>query len=161
MTDFDSGFFTTRIRDENLILADAHQVRIHGEVCPGMTLTDLIRSLLLNPDFAPRSLTLPKTVTKETPPCHGELTSQMIVKELNSFIRDDMVVVTDAGDCLFSCLDLQVNRFIAPAFYASVGFGVPAGIGVGLARSDTEASGSRGRWRLPDDRSRAMHCEEA
>jgi len=122
-----------RIRDENLILADASQVRVHGEVYPDITLTDLIRSLLLSPGFTSRSLSLPKTATKEAPPCRSELTSQMIVKELNSFIRDDMVVVTDVGDCLFSCLDLQVNKFIAPAFYASVGFGVPAGIGVGLA----------------------------
>jgi len=133
MTDFDSGFFTVRIRDENLILADASQVRVHGEVYPDITLTDLIRSLLLSHGFTPRNLSLPKTEAKEAPPCSSELTSQTIVKELNSFIRDDMVAVADVGDCLFSCLDLQVNKFIAPAFYASVGFGVPAGIGVGLA----------------------------
>jgi len=133
MTDFDSGYFTVRIRDENLILADANQVRVHGEVYPDTTLTDLIRSLLLSHGFLPRSLSLPKTEVRETPPSSSELTSQMIVKELSSFIKDDMVAVTDVGDCLFSCLDLRVNRFIAPAFYASVGFGVPAGVGVGLA----------------------------
>jgi len=132
MTDFDSGLFTMRVRDEKLVLADASQVRVCGEAYPDITLTDLIRSLLLSPGFKPRSLSLPKGETKETSP-RNELTSQTIVEELNTFIKDDMVAVADVGDCLFSCLDLQVNRFIAPAFYASVGFGVPAGIGAALA----------------------------
>jgi len=70
---------------------------------------------------------------KETFSPRKGLTSQMIIEELNKHMSDEMIAVADVGDCLFSCLDLRVNRFIAPAFYASMGFGVPAGIGVALA----------------------------
>lgn len=133
MTDLDSGLFTMRVLDENLILADARQVRVRGQTYPDMTLPDLIQSLLLSPGFKPRSLPLRKAETKATASTGNELTSQAIIEELNNFVGDDMIAVADVGDCLFSCVDLQVNRFVAPAFYASMGFGVPAGIGVMLA----------------------------
>ncbi len=133
MTDLDSGLFTMRVQDENLILADASHLRVRGEVYPDRALPDLIRSLLLSPGFKPRSLSFRKTEVKETSAVSSELTSQAIIEELNNFVGDEMIAVADVGDCLFSCVDLQVNRFIAPAFYASMGFGVPAGVGAMLA----------------------------
>ncbi len=133
LTDIDSGLFTMRIRDANLILADASHVRVRGEAHSDITLTDLIRSLLMSSDLKSHTM-LPRNVdVRETSTLESELTSQTIIEVLNDFIRDDMIVVTDCGDCLFSCVDLKVNRFIAAAFYCSVGFGVPAGIGAGLA----------------------------
>ena len=132
MTDLDSGLFTMRIEDENLILADASHARVSGEAYPDITLPDLIRSLLLSPDFKARSL-VRKPKVKEASARSNELSSQSIIEELNSFVGDDMIAVADVGDCLFSCVDLKVNRFIAPPFYASMGFGVPAGIGAMLA----------------------------
>ena len=133
MTDLDSGLFTMRVLDENLILADASHVRVRGETYPDITLPDLIQSLLLSPGYKSRSLPRRKSEAKGTPALSNGLTSQMIIEELGNFIGDEMVAVADVGDCLFSCVDLQVNRFVAPAFYASMGFGVPAGIGVMLA----------------------------
>jgi len=130
MTDLDSGLYTMRILDENLILADAKHVRVRGQTYPEINLPDLIQSLLLSPGFTPRSLPRRKPEAKATAAISNELTSQTIIEELNNFIGDDMIVVADVGDCLFSCIDLRVNRFIAPAFYASMGFAVPAGIGV-------------------------------
>jgi indolepyruvate decarboxylase len=132
MTDLDSGLFTMRVQDENLILADASHVRVHGEEYPDIALPDLIQSLLLSSGLKPRSPP-PRKGEKETSAVSSELTSQTIIEELSNFIGDDMIAVADVGDCLFSCVDLRVNRFVAPAFYASMGFGVPAGIGVMLA----------------------------
>lgn len=134
MTDIDTGLFTMRIPDENLILADATHVRVHGQVYTDIALSDLIRSLLLNPNLKPRGLSLPKTEVEEpsVAPSNG-LTSRTVVQELNSFIRDDMMTVADVGDCLFSCLDLQVNSFIAPAFYLGLGFAIPAAVAAALA----------------------------
>ncbi len=41
--------------------------------------------------------------------------------------------VVDIGDCLFATLAATPDIFIAPAFYASMGFAVPAGLGVQLS----------------------------
>ena len=55
---------------------------------------------------------------------------------INTFLDDDTVVIADAGDALFASLDLCVHgdtEFLSPAYYASLGFAVPASIGVQLA----------------------------
>lgn len=55
---------------------------------------------------------------------------------LNAFLEETDIVVADVGDALFGATDLYVERsgFVSPAYYLSLGFGVPAGIGVQLAR---------------------------
>jgi indolepyruvate decarboxylase len=48
-----------------------------------------------------------------------------------------MVVIADIGDSLFGALDLTIRKrteFLSPAYYASMGFSVPAAIGAQLAR---------------------------
>jgi indolepyruvate decarboxylase len=45
-------------------------------------------------------------------------------------------VVSDVGDGLFGAIGIRTNaraEFIAPAYYLSMGFAVPAGIGVSIA----------------------------
>jgi indolepyruvate decarboxylase len=55
---------------------------------------------------------------------------------LNAFLEETDIVVADVGDALFGSTDLYVERsaFLAPAYYLSLGFGVPAAIGAQLAR---------------------------
>lgn len=55
---------------------------------------------------------------------------------LNAFLEETDIVVADVGDALFGSTDLYVERsaFVSPAYYLSLGFGVPAAIGVQLAR---------------------------
>ena len=61
------------------------------------------------------------------------------------FLDDGMVVIADIGDALFGSADLVMGRrteFISPAYYTSMGFGVPA------ARR-------RGGWRARELRGRS------
>jgi indolepyruvate decarboxylase len=44
-----------------------------------------------------------------------------------------MPIATDVGDCLFTAMDIEHTALIAPGYYASMGFGVPAGLGVQAA----------------------------
>ena len=49
-----------------------------------------------------------------------------------------MVVISDIGDCLFGAVDLKIHRrteFLSPAYYTSMGFGVPASLGTQLANT--------------------------
>ncbi len=39
-----------------------------------------------------------------------------------------MPIASDVGDCLFTGLEIGNTEFIAPGYYASMGFGVPAGM---------------------------------
>lgn len=44
-----------------------------------------------------------------------------------------MPMASDTGDCLFASLEVENTELVAPGYYASMGFGVPAGLGVQAA----------------------------
>lgn len=57
-------------------------------------------------------------------------------RQINAYLDDDMIVIADPGDALFGAADLYIHdgtRFLAPAYYCSLGFAVPAAIGVAAA----------------------------
>ncbi|MDQ6863295.1 MAG: thiamine pyrophosphate-binding protein [Thermoproteota archaeon] len=65
-----------------------------------------------------------------------KITVERLFLRLASFITADTIVIADVGDSLFGALDLVIQRdteFLAPAFYTSMGFAVPAAIGAQLA----------------------------
>jgi indolepyruvate decarboxylase len=47
-----------------------------------------------------------------------------------------MPMTSDIGDCLFTAMEIENSALAAPAYYAGMGFGVPAGIGVAAATGD-------------------------
>jgi indolepyruvate decarboxylase len=47
--------------------------------------------------------------------------------------HDPMPMTADVGDCLFAAMEIENTALAAPAYYAGMGFGVPAGIGVQAA----------------------------
>jgi TPP-dependent 2-oxoacid decarboxylase len=78
------------------------------------------------------------TITSSSPRCStGEkITVKYVFEYLNSCLTDDMIVLADVGDALFAGADLVIRghtKFLSPAYYASLGFAVPASIGVQLA----------------------------
>ena len=44
-----------------------------------------------------------------------------------------MPIASDIGDCLFTAMDIEHTALVAPGYYATMGFGVPAGLGVQAA----------------------------
>jgi indolepyruvate decarboxylase len=47
-----------------------------------------------------------------------------------------MPIAADMGDCLFTALDIEHTALIAPGYYATMGFGVPAGLGLQAATGE-------------------------
>ncbi|MDP6388659.1 MAG: thiamine pyrophosphate-dependent enzyme, partial [Alphaproteobacteria bacterium] len=41
-----------------------------------------------------------------------------------------MPIASDMGDCLFTAMDIRHTPLVAPGYYATMGFGVPAGLGL-------------------------------
>lgn len=41
-----------------------------------------------------------------------------------------MPIASDVGDCLFTAMDIDHTALVGPGYYASMGFGVPAGLGL-------------------------------
>lgn len=47
-----------------------------------------------------------------------------------------MPMASDIGDCLFTSFDMDNTALVAPGYYATMGFGVPAGLGVQAATGE-------------------------
>jgi indolepyruvate decarboxylase len=59
-----------------------------------------------------------------------------VFQRLNAFLDDNTVVIAEPGDSLFGSSDLVIHghtEFLSPAYYASMGFAVPACVGAQLA----------------------------
>jgi indolepyruvate decarboxylase len=60
------------------------------------------------------------------------ITPTDIAKGVNDLMADHgrMPIAADTGDCLFTALEIENTEFVAPGYYATMGFGVPAGLGI-------------------------------
>ncbi|QXL85694.1 indolepyruvate/phenylpyruvate decarboxylase [Comamonas sp. NLF-1-9] len=61
-----------------------------------------------------------------------------VSRALNDHIRQHgpLPIASDMGDCLFAAMELLPTTLVAPGYYATMGFGVPAGMGVQLATGE-------------------------
>ncbi|MDD4013375.1 MAG: thiamine pyrophosphate-binding protein [Candidatus Omnitrophica bacterium] len=67
---------------------------------------------------------------------NSKITMDRFISCINDFLDDNTTVIAEPGDPLFGSLDIRVHgmaEFLSPAYYASLGFSVPASIGIQLA----------------------------
>jgi indolepyruvate decarboxylase len=63
------------------------------------------------------------------------ITPDDIAAAVNALLREhgSMPLASDIGDCLFTAMDIDHAALIAPGYYATMGYGVPAGLGLQVA----------------------------
>jgi indolepyruvate decarboxylase len=145
MTDLNLGIFTANLNPANCIYATSEQLRIRHHHFHNVQLADFIRALsAAKPAPPPRKL-LPKPkrcdenfqVRPEAP-----ITIARLIARLNESLTDDTAIIADVGDSLFAATELCVHTrttFISPAYYTSMGFAVPAALGVHVAQERLRA----------------------
>lgn len=138
LTDINMGIFTARLDPEKTVSATSEKVSVGYGRYEDVTFPDVMAALL-TADIQPRQL--PDIITPTVPapfqPEDKKMTVMRLFQRLNSYLKDDTIVVCDVGDALFGAIDLVIHlrtEFLCPAYYTSIGFGVPAGIGAQLAR---------------------------
>ena len=142
MTDINLGIYTANLDPGRCIYATSETLRIRHHHFHGVLLADFIDGLIAagcsrRRGRCPRRRT-PRTMRFQLHP--GEpITISRLIARLNVALDDDMVVIADMGDALFAATDLVIQRqteFLSPAYYTSMGFAVPAALGVQVARPD-------------------------
>lgn len=138
LSDMNMGGGSGHIAPERTILIQRDAVRIGYRTYERVRLEDFLIELLRRelPSFThlavpPRPELPPWTAEPDTP-----ISVARLFARLAGFLTEDMVVIADPGDAMFGSLDLPVKRdhaYIANAYYASLGFAVPASIGVQVA----------------------------
>lgn len=139
LTDLNTGIFTARLDPACTIAATADGIRIRHHVYHDIPIGPFLQALQESGLKNRAQLTCPACMISTEPfaPQSGRtLSIQRLFECLNDFITDHHVVIADPGDALFGASDLVIRgktEFLSPAYYASLGFAVPAAIGVQTA----------------------------
>jgi indolepyruvate decarboxylase len=140
MTDLNLGVFTANLNSANCIYATSEQLRIRHHHFQGVLLPDFIRALAAaRPRPPARPLPSPPKRRDERFQLQPDapITIARLMARLNESLTDDTAIIADVGDALFAATELVVRTrttFISPAYYTSMGFAVPAALGVQVAQ---------------------------
>ena len=122
------------------ILAAERQVRLGFHVYPDVPLADLViamaakaRPLGIRPDLPD-----PPPPPYDLPADDATVSPNDIATAINDMMRSHgpLPMASDMGDCLFTAMDVDQHALAAPGYYAGMGFGVPAGLGVQVATGE-------------------------
>src|SRR5919202_302201 len=145
MTDINFGISPTPIEQSKSIYVTSEKLSVKHHNYENILLQDFLTSLIEAPlgrrDFMllekQRDIKNNKNKNKRFLAARNQkITAKRLFERLNFSITDNVIVIADVGDSLFGALDLTIHGqtdFLSPAYYASMGFAVPAAIGAQLA----------------------------
>ncbi|MDO8455753.1 MAG: indolepyruvate/phenylpyruvate decarboxylase [Burkholderiaceae bacterium] len=116
------------------ILAFDDQLSIGYHTYAQVSLTALVDHLLAR---TATNVVKPFTVRRQSYPRHlvadgTTITPSDIATAVNDLMAEHgrMPMASDVGDCLFTAMDIDHTALVGPGYYATMGFGVPAGLGL-------------------------------
>jgi len=139
MTDINLGIYTARLDQGRSISVTSEKLTIRHHGYENVRLKDFVRGLVRAPLRRRRLPSIPRPSPAagfRAARGHVRIATKRLFQRLNDFLEDNTIVVADVGDALFGAADLYIHRrteFLGPAYYASMGFAVPAAIGAQLA----------------------------
>ena len=138
VSDTNFALSQNRLDPRRTVLAIDRQVRIGHHLYSEMPLEDVLDALIARagPPRKPRRKRQRSVAyTRAMPEDDSAIEPSDIAHAINDlFDRHGVMPMTaDIGDCLFTAMEIENTALAAPGYYAGMGFGVPAGIGVAAA----------------------------
>jgi len=124
------------------IQALGREVRIGHHVYPGIPLDDLVDALLKRADKTainvPPASATPSHYPRDLPADDQPIRPSDVATAVNDMMAEHgtLPMAADMGDCLFTAMEIEHTRLTAPGYYAGMGYGVPAGLGVQAATGE-------------------------
>jgi indolepyruvate decarboxylase len=139
ITDMSMGFYTAKLDRRCTVLATTERVSVQYHRYDSIQFRDFLEVLAtakIKPKHFkhpnPHGLPRPLKSTERT----QALTMVDVFRILSLHLDERCCVIADIGDAIFGAVGIRSARqaqFIAPAYYMSMGFAVPASIGVAMA----------------------------
>ncbi|MEH6471327.1 MAG: indolepyruvate/phenylpyruvate decarboxylase [Halopseudomonas sp.] len=135
VSDTNFGISAKRVEEQHAMLASDQDVKVGFHFYHDIPLSALLDALLnLSKDLPAPSepLHFPKPDTPSLTIDDQAITPMDIAGAVNDMMRQHgkMPIASDMGDCLFTAMDMEQTALTAPGYYATMGFGVPAGLGM-------------------------------
>ena len=140
LTDLNLGIYTAHLDPKKLIYIVNEKFALGGREysLPGFDLLDLLAKADLQrhePGHIPYSQRVGRFSDDFS--SDEKITVTRVFQALSSFLDEENIFLADPGDALFGSIEISSDcKFISPAYYASLGFAVPASIGAQLACPD-------------------------
>lgn len=139
ITDMSMGFYTAKLDRRRTILATTEQVSVRYHRYESIQFADFLEALTKT-KIRPKSFRHPNPHAVPKPLQRKERAEPLTVMDffriLSLHLDENCCVIADIGDSIFGAVAVCSARqaqFIAPAYYMSMGFAVPASIGLSLA----------------------------
>lgn len=137
VSDTNFGISGNKIDLQRSIRASDGAVTMDYQVYPGVPLEALVDALLERGDaLSEAALQLqpaiyPRGLKRDA----ATIAPRDIARALNDVLalHPGLPLAADIGDCLFTALDIAHTDLVAPGYYATMGYGVPAGLGLQAA----------------------------
>jgi len=143
MTDVNLGIYTANLARSRSVYASSDKITICFSTYEDVTLEDFLDGLC-SPELHKRPDVNLEWVMEVADPYvmvpEQALTVKRLFQQLNQFLRDDLTVIPDVGDCLWGSSDLRLPEhtdFISQAYYTSMGFAIPAAVGAQLGKPES------------------------
>jgi indolepyruvate decarboxylase len=139
ITDMSMGFYTAKLDRRRTILATSERTTVQYHRYDSIQFRDFLEALgtanIKPKQFKhPNPHALPKPLENEER--SRSLTMVDVFRILSLHLDERCCMIADIGDAIFGAVGIRSARqaqFIAPAYYMSMGFAVPASIGVAMA----------------------------
>jgi indolepyruvate decarboxylase len=139
ITDMSMGFYTAKLDRGRTVLATSERVSVQYHRYDSIQFRDFLEALAIA-KIKPKHFSHPNPHTLPEPLENAErpdaLTMVDVFRILSLHLDERCCVIADIGDAIFGAVGIRSARqaqFIAPAYYMSMGFAVPASIGVAMA----------------------------
>jgi indolepyruvate decarboxylase len=138
ISDTSLGVSADRLDESNLIIAVADDVFVRHHRYHRAPLDCVVPALAEHAKL-PRCDGQPIVAQESLSPLAGTAASDdgpvtvgHLIEIINAFLdrHPDVPIVADTGDALFASVEIRSNECIAPAYYATMGFAVPAALGL-------------------------------
>ena len=141
--DFNTGYWTDTLPEENVIRILGDSVRIGGDVYLNVYIGDMLDGLIKQ---SPQFSGLKSPVEDGLLPLVGspddKISSEVLYPRLQRFLRENDTLVMDAGNCQQYINPMRLPKgvgFEHIGLWSSIGWATPATLGVALANSKTRA----------------------
>jgi indolepyruvate decarboxylase len=139
ITDMSMGFYTAKLDRDRTVLATTERVNVQYHRYESIQFRDFLTALT-KAKIRPKPFRHPNGPAVPRPLKTKERAQPLSVVDffriLSLHLDEECCVIADIGDAIFGAVTVRSERqaqFIAPAYYMSMGFAVPASIGVALA----------------------------
>ncbi len=137
LSDTNFGVSVKKIDLRKCILVNEGQVTLGYHTYPRIPLAAFVDAMLRRLDDKPDAHAVapgaayPRGLAADGAP----IAPNDIARAVNDLMHRHgrLPIASDIGDCLFTALDMQNTELVAPGYYAGMGFGVPAGLGLQAA----------------------------